>query len=56
MGPMTKTTGRLLVVGFTSKSRNAIELRDRVQWDVRPRILALRGVAMTTIFGGDVRQ
>ncbi len=56
MGPMTKTTGRLLVVGFTSKSLNAIELRDRVQWDVRPRILALRGVAMTTIFGGDVRQ
>ncbi len=56
MGPMTKTTGRLLVVGFTSKSLNAIDLRDRVQWDVRPRILALRGVAMTTIFGGDVRQ
>ena len=41
MGPMTKTTGRLLVVGFISKSRNAIELRDRVQWDVRPRILTL---------------
>lgn len=56
MGPMTKTTGRLLVVGFTSKTLDAIELRDRVQWDVRPRILSLQGVAMTTIFGGDVRQ
>jgi CzcA family heavy metal efflux pump len=56
MGPMTKTTGRLIVVGFTSEKLDAIELRDRVQWDVRPRILSLQGVAMTTIFGGDVRQ
>ncbi len=56
MGPMTKTTGRLLVVGFTSRTLDAIELRDRVQWEVRPRILSLHGVAMTTIFGGDVRQ
>jgi CzcA family heavy metal efflux pump len=56
MGPMTKTTGRLLVIGFTSDNLDAIELRDRVQWDVRPRVLALQGVAMTTIFGGDVRQ
>ncbi len=56
MGPMTKTTGRLIVVGFTSEQLPAIELRDRVQWDVRPRILSLSGVAMTTIFGGDVRQ
>ena len=56
MGPMTKTTGRLVVVGFLSKTISSIELRDRIQWDVRPRILALPGVAMTTIFGGDSRQ
>ncbi|MBU6173098.1 MAG: efflux RND transporter permease subunit, partial [Planctomycetes bacterium] len=56
LGPMTKTTGRLLVVGFVSERLNEIELRDRVQWDVRPRLLALPGVAMTTIFGGQIRQ
>lgn len=56
LGPMTKTTGRLMVVGFVSEQLNEIELRDRVQWDVRPRVLALPGVAMTTIFGGQVRQ
>lgn len=56
MGPMTKTTGRLVVIGFSSNSLSSIDLRDRIQWDVRPRILALPGVALTTLFGGDMRQ
>src|SRR5205814_1926354 len=31
-------------------------LYDRAQWLVRPRLLAVRGVAQVTIFGGDFRQ
>jgi CzcA family heavy metal efflux pump len=31
-------------------------LRDAAQWAVRPRLLAVRGVAQVTIFGGEVRQ
>lgn len=56
LGPLTKTTGRLVVFGFTSDKLSAIELRDRVQWVVRPRLLAVRGVAQVTLFGGEVRQ
>jgi CzcA family heavy metal efflux pump len=56
MAPLTSTTGRLLTVGFTSDKLSAMELRDRVQWDVRPRLLAVPGVAQVTIFGGEVRQ
>ena len=56
MAPLTSTTGRLLTVGFTSDKLSAMELRDRVQWDIRPRLLAVRGVAQVTIFGGAVRQ
>jgi CzcA family heavy metal efflux pump len=56
MAPLTSTTGRLLAVGFTSEKLSAMELRDRVQWDIRPRLLAVRGVAQVTIYGGEVRQ
>ena len=36
---------RLLTVGFTSTQLTPMQLHDRVQWLVRPRLLAVRGVA-----------
>jgi CzcA family heavy metal efflux pump len=56
LGPLTATTGRLLVVGFTSDKLSPLELRDWAQWTLRPRLLAVRGVAQVTLFGGGVRQ
>jgi CzcA family heavy metal efflux pump len=37
-------------------SPGPMALRDTAQWLVRPRLLAVRGVAQVTLFGGDVRQ
>src|SRR5436190_1155403 len=56
LAPLTSATGRLLTVGFTSASRSPQELRDRVQWTVRPRLLGIKGVAAVSLFGGAVRQ
>lgn len=56
LAPLTSATGRLLTVGFTSDRLSSLELRDRIQWSVRPRLLGLAGVASVTLFGGDVRQ
>jgi CzcA family heavy metal efflux pump len=56
LAPLTATTGRLLTVGFTSGKLSPMELRDRVQWTIRPRLLAVKGVAQVTLFGGEVRQ
>jgi CzcA family heavy metal efflux pump len=56
LAPLTPTTGRLLTIGFTSEKLSLMQLRDRVQWSIRPRILAVRGVAQVTLFGGEVRQ
>ncbi len=56
LGPLTKTTGRLVVFAFTSDTASAMTVRDRVQWVVRPRLLAVKGVAQVTLFGGEVRQ
>ncbi len=56
LGPLTSSTGRLLVVGFTSTKLSPLELRDWVQWTLRPRLLAVRGVAQVSLFGGGVRE
>ena len=56
LAPLTPATGRLLTVGFTSKTLSPMELRDRLQWNVRPRLLGVRGVSSVTIFGGEVRR
>ena len=56
MAPLTSSTGRLLTIGFTSQKLSAQQLRDCVQWDIRPKLLKVRGVAQVTIFGGDVRE
>src|SRR5262249_29416180 len=56
LAPLTPTTGRLLTVGFTSETRSLMQLRDRVSRAIRPRLLAVRGVAQVVVFGGEVRQ
>jgi CzcA family heavy metal efflux pump len=56
MAPLTSLTGRLLTVGFTSRQLSPLELRDQVQWTIRPKLLAVPGVAQVTLYGGEVRQ
>jgi CzcA family heavy metal efflux pump len=56
LAPLTPATGRLVTAGFTSDQLSPLELRDRVQWTIRPRLLGVRGVAQVTIYGGEVRQ
>jgi CzcA family heavy metal efflux pump len=56
LAPLTATTGRLLTVGFTSEKLSLLQLRDNVQWTVRPRLLGVRGVAQVTLFGGEEKQ
>ena len=55
VAPLTSSTGRLLTVGFTSDDLNLMDLRDKAQWLVRPRML-IPGVSQVTILGGSVRQ
>lgn len=54
--PLTSATMDLLKVGFTSDRLSPMELRDLVQWTVRPRLLSAAGVARATIYGGQVRR
>ena len=54
--PLTSSTMDLLKIGFTSDRLSPMALRDLVEWQVRPRLLAARGVARINVFGGEQRQ
>lgn len=54
--PLVSSTMDLLKLGFVSDTVSAMELRDVVQWMIRPRLLSVPGVARATLYGGDERQ
>jgi len=56
LSPLTSSTMDLLKVGFTSDRLTPLQLRDLVQWTVRPRLLSAAGVARATVYGGDIRR
>ncbi len=56
MAPLMSSTGLVLVAGLTSESRSLTDIRTYAEWELKPRLLAVPGVAKVTVFGGDVRQ
>jgi CzcA family heavy metal efflux pump len=54
--PLTSGTSTVLVAGLTSKTRSLMDLRTEADWTVRPRLLAVPGVAKVSVFGGDVKS
>src|SRR5262245_991225 len=56
MSPLTSSTMDLLKFGLVSDRVSPMALRPFADWTVRPRLLAVPGVAKVTVFGGEVRQ
>ncbi|ESQ89400.1 hypothetical protein ABAC460_12885 [Asticcacaulis sp. AC460] len=56
VAPLTSSTMDLLKVGFVSDKLDPQALRDFVQWQVRPRLMSVPGVARATVYGGSVRR
>jgi CzcA family heavy metal efflux pump len=56
MTPLTSSTGDLLTIGLVSDKLDMMQLRTIADWVVVPRLLAVKGVAKTSVYGGDVRQ
>ena len=60
--PLVSSTMDLLKIGFVSAAAQNTEqlsptdLRELVEFQIRPRLLSVPGVARTTIFGGERRQ
>src|SRR6202051_209715 len=56
LSPLVSSTMDLLKIGLLSDKVDAYELRDTADWIIKPRLLAVPGVAHVIVFGGDVRQ
>ncbi|QUD85980.1 efflux RND transporter permease subunit [Phenylobacterium montanum] len=54
--PPAAADADVLEVGFTSDKLDPMALRDLVQWTIRPRLLAVSGVAQIRLYGGQVRR
>src|SRR4030088_1598572 len=56
LSPLVSSTMDLLKIGMLSDKADAYELRDTADWIIKPRLLAVPGVAHVNVFGGAVRQ
>ncbi|WP_374546743.1 efflux RND transporter permease subunit [Rhodoblastus sp.] len=54
--PLTSSSSTVLIAGLTSKTRNLMDVRSAADWLVRPRLLAVPGVAKVAVFGGETRS
>lgn len=56
MSSLTSATMDLLKIGLVSDKLTPMELRTFADWTLKPRLLAVAGVAQCNIFGGEIRQ
>jgi CzcA family heavy metal efflux pump len=56
LSPLVSSTMDLLKIGLLSDKVDAYTLRDSADWVIKPRLLAVPGVAHVIVFGGKVRQ
>ena len=56
LSPLSSSMEYLLHFGFTGDGLSPAELRDLVQWTLKPQILAVPGVAQAQLFGGTARE
>jgi CzcA family heavy metal efflux pump len=56
MTPLTSATSVIMQVGFTSNKLSLMSLRTYADWTIKPRLLAVRGVAGIEVYGGEVRE
>ncbi len=56
LSPLASSTSTVLILGLTAGRAGVsqIDLRDAADWTLRPRLLAVPGVANAAVFGGDV--
>jgi CzcA family heavy metal efflux pump len=56
MAPLTSSTSIVLAVGLTWPGHSLMDLTTIADWTIRPRLLAVPGVAKVSIYGEEPRQ
>jgi CzcA family heavy metal efflux pump len=56
MEPLTSSTSTVSVLGLTSPTKSLMEITTVADWTVKPRLLAVPGVAKVAVFGEEARE
>jgi len=56
MAPQSSIMGEVMFVSLTADSTSLMELRTIADWTIRPRLLAIGGVAQVIVMGGEFKQ
>ncbi len=56
LGPQSSILGEMVIMGLTADTTSLQELRTIADWVIRPRLLAMGGVAQVTIMGGEIKE
>ena len=56
LGPISSIMGEILLIALSADGVDPMQLRELAEYDLRPRLLALPGVAQVIPIGGEVRE
>ena len=56
MAPITSIMGEIMLIAVAGDAASPMEVREVVDWVIRPRLLTIPGVAQVIPIGGEVRQ
>ncbi|MFK7799207.1 MAG: efflux RND transporter permease subunit [Aureispira sp.] len=56
MAPIASIMGEIQMIALSSDSLSSIELHDLANWYIKPRLLAVEGIAKIVIYGGSEKE
>lgn len=56
LGPVSSIMGEVMFLSISSDSIDAMELRTIADWNIRQRLLAVKGVSQVVVMGGQFKQ
>ncbi len=56
IAPQSSLLGEIMIIALTSEEKSPMELRTIAEWNIRPRLLSIGGVAQVTTIGGEFKE
>ncbi|MBT4968943.1 MAG: efflux RND transporter permease subunit [Bacteroidetes bacterium] len=56
IAPQASLLGEIMILSISSDTLSSMDLKSFAEWNIRPRILSVGGVAQVTVHGGDSKE